>query len=115
MRDSAGGFAEEQLPEKMLYVCVLLTQSCWTLCDPTDCSPPGSLCMGLSRQEYWSGLPFSFPGDLLNPGIKPESASLQADSLPSEPAGKSQIYESESLSQSLTKSSKARQRSELWD
>ena len=33
----------------------------------------GSLSMGLSRQEYWSGLPFSSPGDLPNPGIKPES------------------------------------------
>ena len=31
------------------------------------------LSMGLSRQEYWSGLPFLFPGDLPKPGIKPES------------------------------------------
>ena len=28
---------------------------------------------------YWSGLPFSSPGDLLNPGIKPASHALQAD------------------------------------
>ena len=34
--------------------------------------------MGLSRQEYWSGLPFPFPGDLPNPGIKPKSPALQA-------------------------------------
>ena len=44
--------------------------------------------MGFSRQEYWSGLPFPFPGDLLDPGIKPVSPALQADSLPSEPPGK---------------------------
>ena len=38
-------------------------------------------------QEYWSGLPFSSPGDLRDPGIKPRSAALQADSLPSESPG----------------------------
>ena len=44
--------------------------------------------MGFSRQEYWSGLPFPSPGDLPNPGIKPRSPALQADSLPAEPPGK---------------------------
>ena len=36
-------------------------QSCPTLCDPIDSSPPGSLSLGFSRQEHWSGLPFPFP------------------------------------------------------
>ena len=36
-------------------------------------------------QEYWSGLPFPSPGDLPDPGIKPESPTLQADSSMSEP------------------------------
>ena len=40
------------------------------------------LSMGLSRQEYWSGLPSPSPGDLLNPGIEPGSPALQVDSLP---------------------------------
>ena len=44
--------------------------------------------MGFSRQEYWSGLPFPSPGDLLDPGIKPGSPTLQADCLPFEPRGK---------------------------
>ena len=44
--------------------------------------------MGLSRPEYWSGLPFPSPGDLPNPGIKPRSPALQADSLPAKPPGK---------------------------
>ena len=48
-------------------------QSCPTLCDPVDWSPPGSSVYGFSRQEYWSRLPFSPPGDLPNPGIKPTS------------------------------------------
>ena len=44
--------------------------------------------MEFSRQEYWSRLPFSSPGDLPNLGIKPRSPALQADPLPSESTGK---------------------------
>ena len=40
------------------------------------------LFMEFFRQEYWSGLPFLSPGDLPDPGIKPPSPALQADSLP---------------------------------
>ena len=46
-------------------------------------------CIGFPRQEYWSGLPFASPGHLPNPGIEPRSPALQADSLLSEPPGKS--------------------------
>ena len=45
------------------------------------------LSMGFSRQEYWSGLPFPSPGDLLDPGIEPRSLALQAEALTSEPQG----------------------------
>ena len=45
-------------------------------CDPMDCSLPGSSVHGISRQEYWSGLPFPFPGDLSDLGIKPVSPAL---------------------------------------
>ena len=48
------------------------------------------LCPWFSRQEFWSGLPFPPLGELPDPGIEPESPALQADSLPSEPWGKSQ-------------------------
>ena len=47
--------------------------------------------MGFSRQEYWTGLPFPSPGDLPDPGIKPRSPSLQADSLLPESPGKPQL------------------------
>ena len=47
--------------------------------------------MGFSRQEYWSGLPFPSPGDLLNPGIEPGSPALQEDSLLSELPGKTNM------------------------
>ena len=46
-----------------------------------------SLSMGFSRQEYWSELPLPSPEDLPNPGIKPRSPALQADSLPFELQG----------------------------
>ena len=45
--------------------------------------------MGFSRQEYWSGVPFPYPGDHPNPGTEPRSPELQADSLPTELQGKS--------------------------
>ena len=45
------------------------------------------LSMEFSRQEYWSELPFSSPGDLSDPGIKPRSPVLWADCLLSEPPG----------------------------
>ena len=59
-----------------------------TICDPMDYSPPGPLSMEFSRQEYYSGLPSPSPGDLPDPGIKPQSPELQGDSLLSEPLGK---------------------------
>ena len=53
-----------------------------------DCGLPGSSVHGDSPgQEYWSGLPCPPPGDLPNPGIEPESPTLQVDSLPSESPG----------------------------
>ena len=51
--------------------------------------PP--LSMVFSRQEYWSGLPFSSPGHLPNPGIEPRSPALEVDSLQIEPPGKPHI------------------------
>ena len=53
-------------------VCVYsVAQLCMTLAGHMDCSPPGSSvhAMGFPRQEYWSGLPFPFPGDFPNPVI----------------------------------------------
>ena len=69
-------------------VLCLAAQSCLTLRDPMDCTPPGSPVHGFSRQEYRSGLPFPPPEDLPHPGIEPRSPTLQADSLSSEPPGK---------------------------
>ena len=59
-------------------------QSCLTLCDPMTVACQAPQSMGLSRQEYWNGLPFPSPGDLPDPGIELRSPELQADSLPTE-------------------------------
>ena len=69
-----------------------VAQSCLTLCSPMDPTRL-LLSMGFSKQVHWSGLPFPSPGDLPVPGIKPRSPTLQADTLPSEPAGKPQKNE----------------------
>ena len=72
-----------------LVMCDKSLQLSLTLFDPMDCSLPGCLCSwGFSRQGYWRGFPFPSPGDISNPGIKPRSPALQADSLLSEPPGK---------------------------
>jgi len=54
------------------------------------------LSMEFSRQEHWSGLLFPSPGYLPDPGIKPRSPALQADSLPSEPPGKPETQDDKS-------------------
>ena len=71
-----------------MKVKVLFTQLCLTLCNPMDCSWPGSPVHGVlqARMLEWVAIPFS--GDLPNPGVEPGSPALQADSLPSEPPGK---------------------------
>ena len=55
---------------------------------PWSVAHQAPLSMGVSRQEYWSGLPFPSPGNLPDPEIESRSLTLQADSLPSEPPGK---------------------------
>ena len=69
-----------------LHVCML---SCFShvrlFMTPWTVAHQAPLSMVFSGQEYWSGLLCPSPGDLPNPGIKPSSLALQADSSPSEP------------------------------
>ena len=73
-----------RLNTKSENVKVLVIPSCLTLCDPIDCSLPGSCVHRIIQQEYWSGQPFLSPTDLPDPGTEPRSLALQTDSLPSE-------------------------------
>ena len=78
------------------FLCVLshfshvhLSATLWTCSQPgSSTAHQASLSMGLSRQEYWSGLPCHSPGDLPNPGIELSLLSLlhwQSSSLLLEP------------------------------
>ena len=69
-------------------VTVLLLSHVPTLETPWTVDLQARLSLELSRQEYLSGLPFASPGDLLDPGIEPESLSLEANFLPTELLGK---------------------------
>ena len=73
----------------LMKVKVLVDQSCPTLRDPMDCILPGSYVHGIlqARTLEWVVIPLS--KEILNPGIKPGSLALWADSLPSEPPRKS--------------------------
>ena len=66
----------------------LVTKSCPIFVTPWIVDHEAPQFMGFSRQEYWSGLPFSSLGDLPDSGIEPGSPALQADSLLTEPPGK---------------------------
>ena len=56
------------------WVFHLVTKLCLTLCDPTDCSPPGSSVHGISQARILEWVPFPSPGDLPDPGIEPTYA-----------------------------------------
>ena len=58
----------------------LVTKSCLTLVTTWTVAHQAPLFVGFPGQEYWSGLPFPFPGDLLDPRIETGSPELQADS-----------------------------------
>ena len=68
------------------YCC--FNQLCLTLCDPMDCSPPGSSVHGISQARILEWLPFPPPGDLPDPGIKPASPALAGGFFAIEPPGK---------------------------
>ena len=57
--------------------CAQSIHSCLTLMTPWTVAHRAPLSMGFSRQKYWSGWPFLFPGDLPNSRIKPESPASQ--------------------------------------
>ena len=89
--------------DKVLYSCSLthpqpalyhdggglVTKSCPTLVTLWTAVHQALLSMGISRQDYWGGLPFPSPGDFPYSGIEPAALALQADSLPLSHPGKS--------------------------
>ena len=91
----------ERMCEQNLPRCSSLLPRSMCACLSSECIWKISINQNLlprskqfPRQEYWSGLPFPSLGDLPNPGIKPRSLALQADSLPSESPGKPKFVSS---------------------
>ena len=77
--ETAGGAMRRLL----LFNCSVMSDSAtpWAVAHQTP------LSMGFPRQEYWSGLPFPYPGDLPNPGIEPMSPALAEGFFTAEPPG----------------------------
>ena len=72
-----------------------LLQSCPTLGDPRECSPPGSSVHGILQARIVEWVACPPPGDLPHPGIETESLAspaLEVDSLPAKPSGKPKGY-----------------------
>ena len=67
---------------------VKVSQTCPTLCNPMDCSLPGSSAHGILQARILEWVAYPFSRDLPNPGIEPRSPALQVDSLPAELPGK---------------------------
>ena len=72
----------------LVYWCYLFAKLCLTLCDPMGCYRQVPVSMGFPRQKYWSGLPLSASGDLLDSGIRPTSPALAGRFFTIEPPGK---------------------------
>ena len=68
-------------------VIVLVTQSCLTLCDPTDCSLPGSSIYGVLQVKILEWLAIPFSSEYSQPRDQWQVSELQADSSLSEPPG----------------------------
>ena len=76
-----------------MWVRAKSLQSCRTVCDPMNCSPPNSSVRGI-LQEYCSGLPCLPPGDIPDPGLNLHILHpllWQTDSLPLMLPGKPQL------------------------
>ena len=73
-------------------MCVLVPCCVWLFATSWTAALQAPLSLEFSRQEYWSGLPFPSPGDLSNPGIKPESPELKTNTLLSKLLGKRQHF-----------------------
>ena len=91
-KDGSNDFSQDPLPcdhDRRIYVLTHIQ-----LCNPMNCSPPGSSVHGIFRQEYWSGLPFPTSGHLPNPGIESVSlvSALAGGFFTTAPPGKPMVY-----------------------
>ena len=83
-----GMHSVQQLKKFLSYTdsraSVLYAHSYQLFATPLTIAHQDSLSMAVSRQKYWSGLPFLTPGELPDPGIEPRSPTLHIGALPTE-------------------------------
>ena len=95
------GIAKLDMTEWLTHIAVLNVISIWrvhaqSLCHvwlsetPCTVAHQAPVSIGLSQQEYWSGLPFPPPGELSEPGIEPMSPALTGGFFTTKPTGKPQ-------------------------
>ena len=77
-------FYYSKVNQPYIYVCMhaQCLSRVWVRATPWTVAHQAPLSLGFSRQEYWSGLPLPFPGDLPDTEIEPMSPALQKDSWP---------------------------------
>ena len=75
-----------------MCACAKSLQSCLTLSTPQTAALQATLSMGFSKQGYWNGMSCAPPGDLPDPGIKPEFPVAPASQVDSLPLGKPHTY-----------------------
>ena len=96
-KEQSGRFPIEQWAfeccsvQMWVHLCTL--GGIWLFATPRTVAHQAPLSMEFSRQEYWSGLPFSPPGNLPDSGIQPTSPALQADSLQPSHRGSPRMWE----------------------
>ena len=74
--DGSASMLHVHCPAYLPHVVVQLLSHVQFFATPMTVAHQASLSMGFSKQEYWSGLWFPSPGNLLDPGIKPASPAL---------------------------------------
>ena len=85
-------YCEDQVINTVMCYIVKSLSRVRLFATPWTVAQQATLSMGFYRQEYQSGLPFPSSEDLPNPGIKPGSSALQADTLPSETRGSRNVF-----------------------
>ena len=72
-KDSKGQEDASEVADSWTYMRARSLQSCPTLCDSMDCSPPGSSVHDILQARILEWLPCPLPGDLPDPGMEPRS------------------------------------------
>ena len=69
-------YYNQEIPLHIYCCCLVAEYRVRLFATPRTIARQAPLSMGFPRQEYWGGLPFAFPGNLPEPGIKAKCPAL---------------------------------------